>query len=168
MVRQKHPDNDNLFWCSACKAYHPKAEFSRDSWVPTKVARVCKKTNKINKARQKVKRPHINSRLHPTDQTLIWCSYHKAYEPKTEFYTRKNRTSGYDSACKLGRIQREEELERARNPKPVAVAKKELKPEKKLSPWCRRMLANPVLFADTFHKPATEENVRKAARQYGM
>ena len=34
--------------------------------------------------------------------------------------------------------------------------------------WIKRMLANPVLFTDTFRKPATEENVRKAAMQFGM
>jgi hypothetical protein len=34
--------------------------------------------------------------------------------------------------------------------------------------WVKRMLSSPVIFSDTFHIPATLENVQKAAAQIGV
>lgn len=34
--------------------------------------------------------------------------------------------------------------------------------------WIKRMLADPIIFADTFHRPATLENIKQAAAQIGV
>ena len=166
---RKHPEKPDFFWCSYHQDYHHVSEFAKNRSNKHGIMSICREANKIYSSRSIAKHGDYHKkatakrfdRRHPTDPNLFWCGYHQRFEPREDFYA-KDTKLGLSSICKVATAERKTQWYRDNIIKETEPVKE------KLSAWVKRMMDNLYYFQDIFHCLVTLENIKKAAKIYGM
>lgn len=166
---RKHPEKPDFFWCSYHQDYHHVSEFAKNRSNKYCIMSICREANKIYSSRSIAKHGDYHKkatakrfdRRHPTDPNLFWCGYHQRFELREAFYSKASKL-GLSSICKAAIAEQKKQWHQNNIIKQTEPGKD------KLSAWCKRMMDNPHYFQDIFHTPATLENIKKAAKIYGM
>jgi len=100
-LKRQHPDNPDLFWCSICKKYRLRIDYSLSRKNIHGIAQNCKECLNANQAKYRIKKTdRISSRIYPNNHDLFYCSNCQKYKSRSEYYKQKLGKYGVDGYCR--------------------------------------------------------------------